>query len=183
MKNECPACGAVYSVTPQHIGRRIACKKCGAGLVVEAEGIELAGAAARSGDVPPTYAEGVPAPLPAPVQPLAGLAPAAEESPYRRAPAGSSVLVDYLLFRRMLTPFLIQIIFWISVAFFVITGAGTFVFAVMASGSSGVTILMAFVYAAAQIILGPIMVRVTCEMIMVVFRIHETLLEIKKKSG
>lgn len=44
MNNACPGCGAVYSVQPQHVGRRLACKKCGVALAVDATGLHLADA-------------------------------------------------------------------------------------------------------------------------------------------
>ena len=45
MQNTCPnaTCGAMYNLTPQHIGRTFACKKCGSTLVVTANGLEIAG--------------------------------------------------------------------------------------------------------------------------------------------
>src|SRR5215467_5117488 len=45
MQNTCPnpTCGAMYNLTPQHIGRSFACKKCGSTLVVTPAGLELAG--------------------------------------------------------------------------------------------------------------------------------------------
>lgn len=41
MNNLCPGCQTAYSVQPQHVGRRITCKKCGAGLVVEEDGLRM----------------------------------------------------------------------------------------------------------------------------------------------
>ena len=41
MNNLCPGCQTAYSVQPQHVGRRITCKKCGAGLVVEEDGLHM----------------------------------------------------------------------------------------------------------------------------------------------
>src|SRR5262245_22444772 len=42
MNNLCPNCKIAYSVQPQHVGRRITCRKCGAGLVVEEDGLHMA---------------------------------------------------------------------------------------------------------------------------------------------
>jgi hypothetical protein len=44
MQNVCPnpGCGATYNLAPEHVGRHIQCKKCGAALVVEADGLHLA---------------------------------------------------------------------------------------------------------------------------------------------
>jgi len=43
MNNACPNCGTVYNITPQLIGRSTTCKKCGAALVIDASGLQLAG--------------------------------------------------------------------------------------------------------------------------------------------
>lgn len=45
MNNTCPGCGAAYTITSQHVGRSITCKKCGAALVVQADGLRLAASA------------------------------------------------------------------------------------------------------------------------------------------
>jgi DNA-directed RNA polymerase subunit RPC12/RpoP len=41
MNNACLQCGAVYNVQQKDVGRRIACKKCGARLIVEATGLQF----------------------------------------------------------------------------------------------------------------------------------------------
>lgn len=46
MNNACPGCGAVYAVAEKDIGRRIACKKCSASLIVADDGLQLDEAAA-----------------------------------------------------------------------------------------------------------------------------------------
>jgi len=43
MNNSCPNCGTVYNITPQLIGKSTSCKKCGAQLVIDASGLQLAG--------------------------------------------------------------------------------------------------------------------------------------------
>jgi DNA-directed RNA polymerase subunit M/transcription elongation factor TFIIS len=40
MNNACPECGAIYAVAEKDIGRRIACKKCNAALIVTEKGLE-----------------------------------------------------------------------------------------------------------------------------------------------
>jgi len=39
MNNACPSCDAVYAVTAKDVGRKIKCKKCGAALRVDDEGL------------------------------------------------------------------------------------------------------------------------------------------------
>ncbi len=56
MNNACPGCGAVYAVAEKDIGRRIACKKCSAALIVADDGLrydeEAAAPPARREDEP-----------------------------------------------------------------------------------------------------------------------------------
>jgi hypothetical protein len=75
-------------------------------------------------------------------------------------------MLDFLLFRRMLTPILIQILFWLGVLFSIIGGVYNFSHHAF---SHGLEIL----------ILGPILARIFCEILIVFFRINETLTEIK----
>jgi hypothetical protein len=75
-------------------------------------------------------------------------------------------MTDFLLFRRMLTPVLVQLIFWLGVIACIFTGI--------------VDIARNQILAGLQIlILGPILVRVFCEVLILFFRINETLTEIK----
>lgn len=73
---------------------------------------------------------------------------------------------DFLLFRRMLTPILLQIIFWLGVIACIVSGiAGLF----RREWINGLEIIL----------LGPIMVRIFCELLILFFRMNETLTEIK----
>ena len=73
---------------------------------------------------------------------------------------------DFFSFRTMITPIIIQVIFWLGVAACVIMGLG----AVM--GGRGL-------YGLALIVVGPIVVRVECELLILLFRIHDALQEIR----
>lgn len=42
MNNTCPTCGALYAVTPNDVGRRLNCKKCGTPLAVADAGLVAA---------------------------------------------------------------------------------------------------------------------------------------------
>ncbi len=72
---------------------------------------------------------------------------------------------DFLSFKKMITPIFIQIIFWIYIAIVVIGGL------VMISQDQALTGILV-------IILGPIFVRVFTEILIVIFRINDTLTEI-----
>lgn len=83
---------------------------------------------------------------------------------------------DFWAFRTMVTPVLIQIIFWVGVfaclavaLVYLITGATA------ATSGGGYNLLKGL----ATLIFGPLLVRVYCEILIVIFRINETLTEIK----
>ena len=73
---------------------------------------------------------------------------------------------EYVSFRRMVTPALIQVIFWIVVAFVVLGGLVT-----IASGAPVQGLLL--------IVLGPLFVRVYAELLIVIFRINDNVAAIR----
>ncbi len=77
---------------------------------------------------------------------------------------------EYLTFRRFITPVVIQIIFWIGVAVCVIRGI-TLIAASAGAFGGGIGIVSGLIV----LFVGPIAVRVACELIMAVFRIHDSL--------
>ena len=74
---------------------------------------------------------------------------------------------DFLFFRKMLTPLIIQIIFWIGVVVTFIGGIAT----MFQSGGFWRGLLAA--------ILGPIFVRIFTELIIVTFKINDSLSDIR----
>jgi hypothetical protein len=100
--------------------------------------------------------------------PLAGTTPGAAA-----VPAGPSPFGEFLAFRRMVTPVVIQVIFWIGVVVCVLSGLGQLFFGLR------VMSIFAIVSALFTIIAGPLLVRVWCELIILLFRIYDTLQEIK----
>ncbi|MEW6657853.1 MAG: DUF4282 domain-containing protein [Thermodesulfobacteriota bacterium] len=81
---------------------------------------------------------------------------------------------DFLAFRTMLTPVIIQAIFWLGAAVCVIAGL-VFVLSGVGQYGGGPNVLKGFLL----LFLGPIAVRVYCEILIIFFRINETLTEIK----
>ena len=79
---------------------------------------------------------------------------------------------DFFAFRTMITPVIIQIIFWLGVALCIIVGLG-YIFVGSRYGDGGP------IWGVLVIIFGPILVRIYCEILIVFFRINETLTEIK----
>jgi hypothetical protein len=76
------------------------------------------------------------------------------------------VLGEYLSFRRMITPVFIQLIFWIAVVAIVIAGI---VQITQGAPVEGVLIIL----------LGPLAARIYAELLIVIFRIHENVADIR----
>jgi hypothetical protein len=76
---------------------------------------------------------------------------------------------DFLTFKKMITPIIIQVLFWIGVAATVISG-----FVSLFGGD----ILMGL----GAIILGPIVVRLWTEILIVLFKINDTLTDINHNT-
>lgn len=86
---------------------------------------------------------------------------------------------EFLTFNKMITPVFIQIIFWIGVAVCVIGGfIGIISGAGMQYGGGG-AVLRSLIL----MILGPLGVRIYCEILIVLFRMNDSLIEIKKNTG
>jgi NADH:ubiquinone oxidoreductase subunit 6 (subunit J) len=80
---------------------------------------------------------------------------------------------DFLAFRTMVTPFIIQILFWLGAIICLIAG----VIMVIYGSTQGQA---QYVWQGVLLfVLGPLGVRVYCEILIVFFRINETLTEIK----
>ena len=82
---------------------------------------------------------------------------------------------EYLTFRKMITPAIIQILFWIGVVICVITGIAGIAAGASADIGGGKMVFTGFL----TLILGPIIVRVYCELIIVMFRILDVLKDIQ----
>jgi len=78
-------------------------------------------------------------------------------------------MLDFLTFRKFYTPLFIQILFWIGLGVCVIEGIAT----IASAGrfGSGLGIINGILVLA----VGPIAVRVLCELLMAVFGIHDSL--------
>lgn len=150
MNKLCPTCNASYSITPSHVGHNFSCKRCGTSLIVLADGLRAAGAQA-----PQTFPNDDDTFKPS------------SRSRARRP----SAFVDFLLFRRMIVPIFIQVVFWIAVLgcvgmgiFAIIQGVG------MREGGA-----LAILSGLGLIFVGPFVVRIYAELIIVLFRINESL--------
>lgn len=86
---------------------------------------------------------------------------------------------DFLAFRKMITPLIIQIIFWIGVAVCVLVGLASIIAGVGNHYGGGSQVLGGVLV----LILGPLAVRVNCELLIIIFRIHDRLVDIRDNTS
>lgn len=96
----------------------------------------------------------------------AGLAPQAVPPPPAAQPSGFK---DFLVFRRMITPVIIQIIFWLGLL-------GVLIASFVAMGEEPVAGILALFF-------GPIIWRVYCEILILIFRMNESLTDIRNNTA
>jgi hypothetical protein len=88
-------------------------------------------------------------------------------------------MMEFITFKRMITPILIQIVFWLAVVAIVIGGAITAVVGLTQIGgrtpAAGITGVVGGI---AIILFGPLVARIYAEILIVIFRINETLTDL-----
>jgi len=82
---------------------------------------------------------------------------------------------DFLKFKKMVTPIIIQILFWIGVFVSIIMGIILIVGGANARYGGGMMVFMGL----GTMLIGPILVRIYCELLIVIFSINDTLTETK----
>jgi hypothetical protein len=89
---------------------------------------------------------------------------------------------DYLKFRKMITPVIIQVIFWVGTVFAILTGLYQVFLGISADFQGGKQVLSGLLL----LFLGPLGVRIFCELLIMLFRMKETmdeiLVQLKKKK-
>lgn len=100
-----------------------------------------------------------------------------ESAPTQPSPEpGTDAMADFLSFRKFATPTLVQIVFWIGTLIFLIWGGGMISEASNRYGTNEVMVWTGV----AIMVLGPTVLRIAGELILVVFRIHDQLGRIAK---
>jgi hypothetical protein len=208
----CPHCNQLYKLTTQQLqryaGRSTNCRKCQQPFqfpsaaepepepeqeAAEEQPVEEEPAPQQHYAAGPAYE---PPSQPQYVPNAAAPQPAQRQSLNYRGPQSArpkpSVL-DFLLFRAMVTPVIIQVVFWFGVALFIYAG----VMMIQAALNPPPPLMPGFNYGGRVVtpsqgintellvvglgyaILGPILVRVYCELIVVLFRILDALRDVK----
>lgn len=81
------------------------------------------------------------------------------------------MLDKFTSFDNMITPTIIKILFWIGVGASLLTGL-----IIMFAG--GFAVILGLIW----LVLGPVLVRVYCELLIVIFKIHESLVAIRRNT-
>jgi hypothetical protein len=84
-------------------------------------------------------------------------------------------LRELLTFKKMITPVIIQALFWIGTGVAVITGLIEIGSGLSSSYGGGSQVLAGLLV----LVLGPVFTRIYCELLIVLFRMHETLSQIR----
>lgn len=86
---------------------------------------------------------------------------------------------DYLTFRKMITPIIIQVVFWIGAVLIALYALWQIFSGATANYGGGSLVLRGLV----TLLLGPLFWRIFCELLIVIFRINDTLTEIRGDKG
>ncbi len=150
----CEKCGSRFKAPDSAAGRDAKCPKCGETIFIPESDMEVESAAAPRRET----------------RSSAGAEGSEDDSAIsgRRArkQLQSGRFMEFLTFRTMLLPLIIQVVFWLGI--FGVVGFGVFS---MVNG--------AFVYGLLSTIAGVILWRIYCELMIVFFRINDTLTDIK----
>lgn len=81
---------------------------------------------------------------------------------------------DFLTFRRMITPVIIQVVFWLLVGLSVLVGVVSLI-----GGLAGDQAVSGIFGCFISVFIGPILIRIYCELLILFFRMHDELVSIK----
>lgn len=87
------------------------------------------------------------------------------------------IVKTFLSFDKMITPTLIKIIFYIGIIMSTLTGIGMILGGMRSHFGGGIQVFLGLL----TLVISPIIVRVYCELLIVIFKIHDSLNEIKNK--
>lgn len=83
----------------------------------------------------------------------------------------------FFSFDSMITPLIIKIIFWVGVVFSILSGLGIMISGFNSYYGGGFQVFMGIL----TIVVGPLIVRIYCELLIIAFKIHDSLKVIKEK--
>ncbi|MFW6271215.1 MAG: DUF4282 domain-containing protein [Bacillota bacterium] len=84
---------------------------------------------------------------------------------------------DFIKFDKMLTPSIIKIIFWVGIVIVALSAIAMIIGGISSPYGGGFQVLMGLI----TLIIGPLFVRIQCELLIVIFKIYENLVAMNKK--
>ena len=87
------------------------------------------------------------------------------------------IVKTFLSFDKMITPTLIKIIFYIGIIMSTLTGLSMILSGIRSPFGGGIQVFLGLL----TLVISPVVVRVYCELLIVIFKIHDSLNEIKNK--
>lgn len=94
---------------------------------------------------------------------------------YQHATKGVNILGGFLKFEKMITPIFIQIMFWLGVIGSIFGGFGAIGYGIISSSGNFLMVIGGVFL----VFIGPILVRIYCEMLIVVFKMQAALIAIR----
>ena len=88
-------------------------------------------------------------------------------------------MANFLSFDKMITPTIIKIIFWIGVVMSALSGLSMIITGFNSSYGSGFAVLMGLL----TLVLGPLLVRVYCELLILFFKMYDSLKNIERQMA
>jgi uncharacterized membrane protein len=85
---------------------------------------------------------------------------------------------DFLNFKKMITPMIIKILFWVLVAVCVIGGLISIAGGATSNYGGGAAVLTGLL----MLVLGPVAARIYCELLIVIFSINQNVREINERA-
>lgn len=86
---------------------------------------------------------------------------------------------EFLHFDKLITPSIIKFVFWIGAGLSILAGIIQLIAGAASPYGGGIQVFSGLL----TIIFGPILTRIYCELLIIFFKVHETLLEIKNKDN
>jgi len=173
-----PDCGRRYSVPDEAAGRTATCATCGAKIQIGMTGSPI------SQVPPPPPPPGADDERHPPRKHTEVDVPSHDDSlisvarPSRRRPTGKGGFGDFVLFRTLIAPWVMIILYWVVVVLIVLGSLGGMAFGFLANRGPG-PIVLGLIGGLLGLIVGPFLCRIIFESAIVVFRIYDTLVEIR----
>lgn len=171
----CPHCGAKGNAPDSIAGQQVRCSKCKNAFVAQTPG---GGAPATFQSQPQSnpagsfsFEEG-----PAPIPVEDGPGPIAQVSRSRSGSEGG--FGSFLMFRSFAGRYLVVVYFWLMIAVVLFMAGSLFLTSIAAFRFSPVAGVIVVAQGLATLILGPMMVRLFCELMAILFRINERLADV-----